>query len=98
MSSKEPEVGPTPKKREIVPVRTRRTRSKAITPYRSQDIWYDFDRMFDEFRSGFEYLLVPLWTYRPIMPVIETRMPTVDLEDRDEDYLLPAETCTSYTV
>ena len=90
MSSKEPEKKElVPKKRETVPARPRRP--TAISPYRSQDIWYDFDRMFNDFRSGFEDLLVPLWTPRSIMPLIDTRMPAVDLEDRGKDYLLTAE-------
>ena len=89
--SKKPENEPPTKKREITPIQKRRAKPTAIAPYRGRDLRYDFDRIFDDFRSNFEDLLMPGLTSFPIMPVIETRMPVVDLEDRGKDYLLTAE-------
>ncbi|MDD1775882.1 MAG: Hsp20/alpha crystallin family protein [Candidatus Methanomethylicus sp.] len=60
-------------------------------PYRNQDLWDDFDRIFENFRNGFEDLLVPYWAELPVMPAIEARMPLVNLEDRGKGYLLTAE-------
>jgi HSP20 family protein len=56
-----------------------------------QDLWQTFDDIFERFRSDFEDFLFPSpWTSTlSLMP--ETRVPAVDLEDREKDYLLKAE-------
>jgi len=89
-----------PEKKEIVPSERKETararrRPTALVPYTSKDLWREFDRVFEGFRSDFEDLLWP--SARPLaraisrMPAIETRIPYVDLEDRGKDYLLAAE-------
>ena len=54
------------------------------------DLWRAFDDVFGRFRSDFEDLLFPsYWDTLSLMP--EMRVPAVDLEDREKDYLLKAE-------
>jgi HSP20 family protein len=66
-----------------------------LMPYSPRQVWRNFDRLFEGFRSDFEDLLWPI--ERPVMralsrlPAIETRVPYVDLEDRGKDYRLAAE-------
>jgi HSP20 family protein len=91
LSSEEPEKKITPKKKEIVPAQKRRANPRALAPYRSQDLWYDFDRMFNDFRNDFETLLTPWWAASSVVPALETRMPVVDIEDRGKDYYISAE-------
>ncbi|MGW8288916.1 MAG: Hsp20/alpha crystallin family protein [Candidatus Bathyarchaeia archaeon] len=74
-------------------------KEKAIAPRKKEspfapsasDPWRAFDQLFESFRNDFEDLLFPsAWTRAyPIMA--ETRVPLVDLEDRDKDYMLKAE-------
>lgn len=91
MSSKDPEKEAVPKKKEIAVSKRRGQQPGALAPYRGGGLWYDFDRMFEDFRRGFEDLLAPLWIPSPLTPALETRMPAVDIEDRGKDYLLTAE-------
>jgi HSP20 family molecular chaperone IbpA len=73
----------------------RRRRPTALMPYTRSDLWRDFDRIFENFRSDFEDLMWP--SMRPLegalsrLPSVEVRAPYVDLEDRGKDYLLRAE-------
>jgi HSP20 family protein len=96
LSTAKPEKKETsPRKKEIVPVKKKPARTTVLAPYRPWDIWTDFDKLFDNFRTNFEELLLPLAVpFRRAMmtmPTIETRIPYVDLEDRDKDFLLKAE-------
>jgi len=62
-----------------------------LAPATSSDIWQAFDDSFARFRDDFEDLLFPS-TWPTVFSVIpETRVPTIDLEDREKDYLLRAE-------
>jgi len=88
LSSEEPERKPATKKRAIVPAQRRRP---AIAPYGNQDVWFDFDRMFNNFRNDFETLLTPWWASSSVVPAMETRMPVVDIEDRGKEYSISAE-------
>ena len=58
-----------------------------LEPYKSSDLWMDFDRAFDRFRRDFENLLWP--SELPMMREMETTMPAVDLEDKGDKYVLP---------
>jgi HSP20 family protein len=60
-----------------------------LEPYKSSDLWMEFDRAFERFRRDFEDLLWP--SELPMMREIETRMPAVDLEDRGDKYVMSAE-------
>lgn len=96
LSTGQPEKKETqPKKKEIVSVKKKPARTTVLAPYRPWDIWTDFDNLFDNFRSSFQELLLPLAVpFRRAMmtmPAIETRVPYVDLEDRGKDFLLTAE-------
>jgi HSP20 family protein len=63
----------------------------AVAPAASRDLWNAFDDVFERFRSDFEDLLFPSYWDRAIALLPETRVPAVDLEDREKDYLLKAE-------
>jgi hypothetical protein len=59
----------------------------ALAPTAPLDVWTAFDNAFERFRSDFEDLLFP--SYRDRFLVLpETRVPVLDLEDREKDYLL----------
>jgi HSP20 family protein len=63
----------------------------AMAPAAPQDLWRAFDETFERFRSDFEDLLLPSYWDRTLSLLPETRVPAVDLEDREKDYLLKAE-------
>jgi HSP20 family molecular chaperone IbpA len=67
-----------------------REKTSALTRGAPLDIWRAFDDAFGRFRTDFEDLLFPsYWDTLALMP--ETRVPAVDLEDREKDYVLRAE-------
>ena len=68
-----------------------RKKPTAIAPVAPLDLWRAFDDVFGRFRSDFEDLLFPSYWDRALSLMPETRVPTVDLEDREKDYLLRAE-------
>jgi HSP20 family protein len=63
----------------------------ALAPAAPLDLWRAFDNVFKRFRSDFEDLLFPSYWDRTLALLPETRVPAVDLEDREKDYLLKAE-------
>lgn len=83
------------KEREIVPMKPKRREESTITPYRTSDIRQEFDRALDRLRGDFENILWPserIFERRfPMMREFETRLPSIDLEDRGKDFLLTAE-------
>jgi HSP20 family protein len=60
-----------------------------LAPTAPSDLYQAFDDTFERFRDDFESLLFPSTWPLSLMP--ETRVPTMDLEDREKDYLLKAE-------
>jgi HSP20 family protein len=65
--------------------------SLVVAPVTTSDIWQAFDDSFARFRDDFEDLLFPA-TWPTVFSVIpETRVPTIDLEEREKDFLLKAE-------
>ena len=61
-----------------------------VAPFGSE-LWRAFDDIFENFRNDFEGLLFPSPWPRPYMPIPEIRVPLVDLEDREKDFVLKAE-------
>lgn len=66
-----------------------------IEPYRSSDLWMDFDRAFERFRRDFENIMWPreriLEREWPSLAVWETNIPSIDIEDRGNDFLVTVE-------
>jgi HSP20 family protein len=62
-----------------------------MAPAAPQDLWRAFDDAFERFRGDFEDLLFPSYWDRMLSLLPETRVPAVDLEDREKDYVLRAE-------
>jgi HSP20 family protein len=95
---KKPAEGEETKKTEVA-VTTKKTpaskkpkeKPTAIAPATPGDLWSAFDDVFERFRSDFEDLLFPSYWDRTFALLPEIRVPTVDLEDREKDYLLKAE-------
>jgi HSP20 family protein len=88
-ATKKAEVSVTTKKAPA----SRKTKEKAtaIAPAAPRDLWRAFDDVFERFKSDFEDLLFPSYWDRTLALLPETRVPAVDLEDREKDYLLKAE-------
>lgn len=61
----------------------------AIKKAQSRELGQAFDDAFERFRSDFEDLIFPLSDAFENLP--EVRVPAIDLEDREKDYLLKAE-------
>jgi HSP20 family protein len=68
-----------------------REKPTALAPVTPLDLWKAFDDVFGKFRSDFEGLLFPSYWPRALSQLPEMRVPAVDLEDREKDYLLKAE-------
>jgi HSP20 family protein len=68
-----------------------REKKTAMAPAAPLDLWRAFDDVFERFRSDFEDLLFPSYWDRELSLFPETRIPAVDLEDREQDYILKAE-------
>ena len=66
-------------------------KSTALIPSTQMDLWRAFDDVFGRFRTDFEDLLFPSYWDTALSLIPETRMPVVDLEDREKDYVLKAE-------
>ena len=79
---------PTPKKE---PALGRSRKTSAIAPAAPRVLWKAFDDAFERFRSDFEDILFPSSWERTLSTIPETRVPKVDLEDREKDYILKAE-------
>ncbi len=88
-ASKKTELSVTKKK----PIAISKPQKKPVTlaTPTPQDLYEAFDDTFEKFRNDFEDLLFPsTWANTfSIMP--ETRVPTMDLEDNEKEYLLKAE-------
>ena len=56
------------------------------------NLWSEVDRMFDEFRSGFDDLLWPWRSHRGYdVPLVERRTPPLDVIDRGDRYEMNVE-------
>ena len=95
---KKPTEREEPKKTDVAVAATKapvaskhREKASALTRVAPLDVWRAFDDVFGRFRSDFEDLLFPSYWDRALSLLPETRVPAVDLEDREKDYLLKAE-------
>jgi len=66
-------------------------KTSILAPASPSDLWQAFDDTFARFRDDFEDLLFPANWATAFSFVPEIRVPTVDLEDGEKDYLLKAE-------
>ena len=76
-------------KKATVPAKKSPRKPTAIRKTQPQDIWQAFDETFERFRNDFQDLLLPLSDVIVSMP--ETRVPAIDLEDHEKEYILKAE-------
>jgi HSP20 family protein len=79
-----------PKKKPTA-IRKPQKKSSSLAPSANSDLWQAFDDTFSRFRDDFEDLLFPQ-TWANVLPFVpETRVPAIDLENREKDFLLKAE-------
>ena len=82
-------------KKAIAPSKSRKRPPSVIEPYRSSDIWMEFDKTFERFRRDFENVLRPhervLGQAFPSLADMETNIPYIDLEDKGDRFILSAE-------
>ena len=76
-------------KKAALPAKKSPRKPAAIRKTQPQDIWQAFDETFERFRNDFQDLLFPLSDAMTVMP--ETRVPAIDLEDHEKEYVLKAE-------
>jgi HSP20 family protein len=88
-TSKKAEIAVTKKKPAAISKPAKKT--SALAPASPSDLWQAFDDTFARFRSDFEDLLFPANWAEAFSLIPETRVPAVDLEDREKEYLLKAE-------
>jgi HSP20 family molecular chaperone IbpA len=62
-----------------------------LAPAAPQDLYQAFDDTFERFRNDFEDLLFPSMLPSTFSLMPEIRVPTIDLEDNEKEYLLKAE-------
>lgn len=76
-------------------IRKKKENKEAIKPYegkaeittkRPYDLWSDFDRMFEDFRTGFDNLFWPLKHRQTLNLYNENRKPPLDISDRGDHY------------
>jgi HSP20 family protein len=81
-------------------IRKKKGNKEAIKPYerkaevttkRSYDLWSDFDRMFEDFRTGFDNLFWPIRQRHPLDTYKENRTPPLDVADRGDHYEIQVE-------
>jgi len=79
---------PTPKKE---PALGRLRKTSAIAPAAPRVLWKAFDDAFERFRSDLKISSSLRLGREPCRRYRKTRVPKVDLEDREKDYILKAE-------
>ena len=77
-------------KKATLPAKKAPRKPTAIRKAQPQDIWQAFDETFERFRNDFQDILLPFSDVIVSMP--ETRVPAIDLEDHEKEYVLKAET------
>jgi HSP20 family protein len=94
---KKPAKADTPKKNDVTVAKkkpdARKTpqKSSALAPTAPLNLWQAFDDTFDRFRNDFEDILFPANWVDTFSLIPQTRVPAVDLEDREKEYVLMAE-------
>ena len=89
VSSKKTELAIT-KKKSAATKKAQKKPTTLATPVQ-QDLYQAFDDTFERFRNDFEDLLFPSTWANTFSILPETRVPTMDLEDNEKEYLLKAE-------
>lgn len=81
-------------------IRKKKEKKDAIKPYvgkaeittrRPYDLWSDFDRMFEDFRTGFDNLFWPLKHRQTLNVYNENRVPPLDVADHGDNYEIQIE-------
>jgi len=97
-NKKSDEAKPVSKKTELAvsqkkPLAAKRAKkpTTAIKKAAPQDLWSAFDDTFERFRNDFETMFFPTGVSDVLAEMPETRVPVVDLENREKDFLLKAE-------
>jgi HSP20 family protein len=88
-TSKKTEIAITKKKTPALQNPQKQTFS--LVPTVPTDLYEAFDDTFERFRRDFEDVLFPSYWDKAMTLLPETRVPAVDLEDREKDFLLKAE-------
>jgi len=78
-------------KKKSAPIINPSRKKTVLVPAEPSDLWQAFDGTFARFREDFEDLLFPANWSNVFSLIPETRVPAVDLEDRERDYILKAE-------
>ncbi|MGD0644213.1 MAG: Hsp20/alpha crystallin family protein [Candidatus Bathyarchaeia archaeon] len=96
---KKPAEGEAPSKKTELAITKKKTpaiskppkKPAGLSPTAPSDLYQAFDDTFERFRNDFEDLLFPSTWASTFSLMPETRVPAMDLEDREKDYLLKAE-------
>ncbi len=82
-------------KKSMVPAKPKKRPASMIEPYRSSDLWMEFDRAFERFRRDFENIMWPqeraLTREWPSSSMMETNIPSLDIEDKGNEFLVTVE-------
>ena len=76
-------------KKAMLPAKKAARKPTAVRKAQPRDIWQAFDETFERFRNDFQDILLPLSDV--IVTVPEVRVPAIDLEDHEKEYVLKAE-------
>ncbi len=87
--SKKNEIAITKKK--TTSISKPRNQTFALVPSVPTDLYEAFDDTFERFRRDFEDVLFPSYWDKAMSLLPEMRVPVVDLEDREKEFLLKAE-------
>ncbi len=89
-TSKKSEIVETQKKKPIAVKRPTKKLARTA-PSATTDLWQAFNDTFERFRSDFEDILFPQ-NWQNILPaILPVRVPVVDLEDHEKEFVLKAE-------
>ncbi len=88
-TSKKTELAITKKKPAVISKPSKKTNGFASTA--PSDLYQAFDDTFERFRNDFEDLLFPSTWASTFSLMPETRVPAMDLEDHEKEYILKAE-------
>ena len=84
-----------PEKKIISSAKPKKRPPSMIEPAKSSDLWMEFDKVFERFRRDFESVLLPhergLGHEFPSLASMETNIPSIDIEDRGNDFLVTVE-------
>ena len=87
-----------PSKKNEVAVKEKKTsaaktskKTTELAPAPQTDVWEAFNDTFERFRQDFEDMLFPPTLQNAFTIIPEVRVPVVDLEDKEKEYLLSAE-------